>query len=154
MFRASVIAVAIAASLAQAQAESAKLKSAGCAEYVQAFNEYTQKVEGKLVKKHSIFEMTEWARNSRFQGFVLTEKAPANAEVVLESKASSKAKTVTTKTAKTKPFEQDKKYRIVDIDVQKQLGSAPRATGTYVVKVIADGQILCTDKKAIYNDGD
>ena len=148
MFRIAVVitsALFFASSLAQA---------AGCNTYLQAFNEYTQKVDGKLVKKHSIFEITEWARDSRYQGLLLTEKAPANAEVILESKASAKAKTVTTKTAKTKPFAQDNKYRIVDIDVQKQLGASPAAPGIYSVKVVAGGKTLCSDKKAVIDSGE
>lgn len=125
-----------------------------CSAYVQAYSEYTQKVEGKIVKKHSIFEMTDWTRNSRFQGLVLTEKAPANAELVLETRASSKSKTNITIAKETKPFEQDKKYRVVDLNIEQKLGSAPGGSGAFVVTVMADGKELCSEKKLIYNDGD
>ena len=125
-----------------------------CDSYVQAYNEYTQKVEGKIVKKHSIFEMTDWSRNSRFQGLVLTEKTPSNAEVILETRASSKGKTNVTVAKNTKPFEQDKKYRVVELNIEQKLGSAPGGSGAFVVTVMADGKELCSEKKLIYNDGD
>ncbi len=150
MFRSSVILASLSLML---HAQSA-LAVGACDNFVKAYSEYTQKVEGKIVKKHSIFEMTDWARNSRFQGLVLTEKAPANAEVILESKLSSKAKTVTTKTKKNTPFAQDEKYRVVELDLTKQLGSAPTQEGSYTVKVLADGKEVCSEKKLIYNDGD
>ncbi len=149
MFRSSVILASLSLVL---HAHSAM--AATCGNYVQAYSEYTQKVDGKIVKKHSIFEMTDWARNSRFQGLVLTEKAPANAEVILESKLSKKAKTVTTKASKITPFIRDEKYRVVEIDLNKQLGSAPTQEGSYTVKVLADGKEVCSEKKLIYDDGD
>lgn len=150
MFRITVITVSLGFILC-AQAATA---AGACDNYVKAYSEYTQKVEGKIVKKHSIFEMTDWARNSRFQGLVLTEKAPANAEVILESKLSKKAKTVTTKAKKITPFAQDEKYRLVDLDLIKQLGMAPAQEGSYTVKVVADGKEVCSEKKLVYNDGD
>ena len=146
MFRTSVIILILSGSLAQA--------ATSCEDYIKSYNEYTQKVEGVLVKKHSIFEMTDWSRNSRFQGFVLTEKAPQDVEVILETKANVKAKTILAKTKKTTPFAQDEKYRLVNLDVQKQLGSAPEHTGNYIVRVIASGKELCAEKKLIYDDGD
>lgn len=146
MFRTSVIIFILSGSLAQA--------ATSCDDYIKSYNEYTQKVEGVLVKKHSIFEMTDWSRNSRFQGFVLTEKTPQDAEVVLETKANPKAKTISAKTKKTTPFAQDEKYRLVNLDVKKQLGSAPEHTGNYIVRVIASGKELCAEKKLIYDDGD
>lgn len=149
MFRNSVTIVSLIFSTALAQAATTS-----CNDLVKSFNEYTQKVEGVLVKKHSIFEMTDWSRNSRFQGFVLTEKAPLDAEVVLEIKANSKAKVVSVSTKKTSPFVQDQKYRVVGLDVPKQLGSAPQATGAYLVKVLASGKELCSEKKLIFDDGD
>lgn len=148
MFRIAIISLSL---IFQVQAG---LAATSCNNFIQAFNEYTQKVEGKLVKKHSIFEMTDWSRNSRFQGFVLTDKVPANAEVVLESKASAKAKAVKTATTKTKPFVQDNKYRVVDLDVEKQLTSAPTASGSFIVRVLANGKELCAEKRLIYDDGD
>lgn len=148
MFRTAIISLSLVF-LSQTSAAATS-----CNSFVQAFNEYTQKVEGKLVKKHSIFEMTDWSRNSRFQGFVLTEKAPANAEVVLESKASAKAKVVKTIAKKTKPFAQDPKYRVVEMDLEKQLASAPTGSGSFIVRVLADGKELCAEKRLIYDDGD
>lgn len=149
MFRTTVITVSLGIVL---QA-SAVMAAGACDIYVKAYSEYTQKVEGKIVKKHSIFEMTDWARNSRFQGLVLTEKAPANAEVILESKTSQKAKTVSMKAKKISPFAQDEKYRVVELDLNKQLGAAPSQEGSYTVKVVADGKEVCSEKKLIYNDG-
>ena len=149
MFRTSVITISFLLSATFAQAATPS-----CNDLVKSFNEYTQKVEGVLVKKHSIFEMTDWSRNSRFQGLVLTEKAPQDAEVVLEIKASSKSKMVSVKTKKTSPFVQDEKYRVVGLDIPKQLGSAPQQTGTYTVKVLASGKELCSEKKLIFDDGD
>lgn len=147
MFRSAVISLSL---IVQAQLAIA----ATCGNYVQAYNEYTQKVDGKIVKKHSVFDMTDWSRNSRFQGFVLTEKAPANAQLVLETKVSAKAKSLVTIGKRTTPFAQDEKYRVVDIDVEKKLGSAPAGSGAFVVTVMADGKELCSEKKLIYNDGD
>jgi len=149
MFRTSVITASLILSATWAQAATPS-----CNDFVKSYNEYTQKVEGVLVKKHSIFEMTDWSRNSRFQGFVLTEKAPKDAEVVLEIKASSKAKMISTKTKKTSPFVQDEKYRVVGIDVQKQLGSAPQHSGSYTLKVLNSGKEICSEKKLIFDDGD
>lgn len=148
MFRTAIISLSL---VLQAQAS---LAATSCNSFIQAFNEYTQKVEGKLVKKHSIFEMTDWSRNSRFQGFVLTEKVPANAEVVLESKAGAKAKVIKTVAKKTKPFAQDNKYRVVELDVEKQLTSAPTGSGNYIVRILADGKELCAEKRLIYDDGE
>lgn len=148
MFRTAIISLSLVF-LAQASAAATS-----CNSFIQAFNEYTQKVEGKIVKKHSIFEMTDWSRNSRFQGFVLTEKAPANAEVVLESKAGGKAKAMKTVAKKTKPFVQDNKYRVVEMDLEKQLTSAPTGSGSFIVRVLADGKELCAEKRLIYDDGD
>lgn len=148
MFRAAIISLSL---IFQAQAG---LAATSCNNFLQAFNEYTQKVEGKLVKKHSIFEMTDWSRNSRFQGLVLTDKAPANVEVVLESKAGGKAKAMRTVAKKTTPFVQDNKYRVVELDVEKQLTSAPTGSGSFIVRVLADGKELCAEKRLIYDDGD
>lgn len=148
MFRTAIISLGL---IFQVQTGMA---ATSCNSFIQAFNEYTQKVEGKIVQKHSIFEMTDWSRNSRFQGFVLTDKVPANAEVVLESKASAKAKAVKTVSKKTKPFVQDSKYRVVELDLEKQLASSPAGSGIYIVKVLADGKELCSEKRLIYDDGD
>lgn len=149
MFRSAIICLSL---ILQAEAG---LAATSCNNLLQAFNEYTQKVEGKIVKKHSIFEVTDWSRNSRFQGFVLTDKAPANAEVVLESKAGGKsAKAVKTVAKKTAPFVQDNKYRVVELDVEKQLTSAPTISGNFIVRVLADGKELCAEKRLIYDDGD
>ncbi|MES2802733.1 MAG: hypothetical protein V4654_09600 [Bdellovibrionota bacterium] len=150
MFRSSIILASLSLVL---HAQSAMAVGA-CDDFVKSYSEYTQKVDGKIVKKHSIFEMTDWARNSRFQGLVLTDKAPANAEVILESKTSSKAKTVTSKAKKIMPFTHDEKYRVVELDLLKQLGSAPTQEGSYTVKILADGKEVCSEKKLIYNDGD
>ena len=149
MLRVAIISLSF---IFQAQAG---LAATSCNNFLQAFNEYTQKVEGKLVKKHSIFEVTDWSRNSRFQGLVLTDKAPANAEVVLESKAAGKkAKALKTTAKKTTPFAQDNKYRVVELDVEKQLTSAPTGSGNFIVRVLADGKELCAEKRLIYDDGD
>ncbi|AZZ35677.1 hypothetical protein CIK05_02300 [Bdellovibrio sp. qaytius] len=148
MFRNSIITASLILSGVFAQAATS------CDDYLKSFNEYTQKVEGVLVKKHSIFEITDWSRNSRFQGLVLTAKAPADIEVVLETKANSKAKVISVKTNKTTPFAQDEKYRVVSLDVEKQLGSAPQHSGTYIVRVLASGKELCADKKLIFDDGE
>lgn len=148
MFRASVVSASIILSVSFVQAATS------CNDYVQSFNEYTQKVEGVIVKKHSIFEMTDWSRNSRFQGLVLTEKAPKDAEVVLEIQPGKKGRKMSSKTKKTIPFVQDEKYRVVGIDVQKQLGSAPQHTGTFTVKVLDSGKEICSEKRLIYDDGD
>lgn len=125
-----------------------------CGEYIQAFNEYTQKIDGKIVKKYSMFEVTDWSRNSRFQGLVLTAKTPADAEVVLLSQVNKKAKPIINKTKKTTVFTQDKKYRVVDLNLEKFLGSAPQGEGHFTLKVISGGKELCLEKKLIYDDGD
>lgn len=147
MFRASVISLSL---IFQAQAFAAPLKS--CSHFVQAYSEYTQKVEGKIVKKHSIFDMTDWSRNSRFQGLVLTDKAAANAEVTLMVNMGNKVKAF--KAKKTTPFVQDEKYRVVDLDLQALLGKAPSTTGDFRVVVAVNNKVLCSEKKLIYNDGD
>jgi flagellar capping protein FliD len=149
MFRITVIFLSLAL-----QTQIALAATNSCNEFIQAYNEYTQKVDGKIVKKHSIFEITDWSRNSRFQGLVLTSKAPANAEVVLLAKASAKAQPVAHKTAKTSPFTQDSKFRVVDLNVDKILGSAPQGEGSFVVKIVSAGKDLCSEKRSIYDDGD
>lgn len=148
MFRSSVVILLL---IIQSQsAWSAK----ACSDLIQAYNEYTQKVDGKIVKKFSVFDITDWSRNSRFQGLVLTEKAPAAVEIVLEVLANKKAKPLIVKTKKTTPFVQDAKYRRVDLDLEKQLGAAPAVTGSFVIKLFSAGQELCVDKRSIYDDGD
>lgn len=150
MFRSAVIPLILSLTLSAPSVWAA----GACDPFVKAYSEYTQKVEGKIVKKHSIFEITDWARNSRFQGFLLTEKAAPNAEVILESKSSVKAKLVSTRAQKITPYAMDEKYRVVELDLNKQLGSAPIEEGSFTVKVTADGKEICSEKKLIYNDGD
>lgn len=125
-----------------------------CDDLVKSYTEYTQKEKGLIVKKHTISQLDDWARDSRFQGLLLTDKAPSNAEIVLEARQSVKGKIMTVRSDAATTFSGDKRYRAVAIDIEKYLGEAPKSEGYYIIRIFAAGKELCSTRKRIYNDGD
>lgn len=130
-------------------------KTLACTDYVQVVAGYDELVKGKLVKKYSIGEITEWSRHSTFDGFLLTEKAPKDSEFILDIK-SDKSKIAPKKISVTKfaNFKNDSKYRDTGIKALDVLGRDTQSTGSFRIQIKSAGKIICEESFLIQIGGE
>ncbi|MGE3262832.1 MAG: hypothetical protein AB7K68_13710 [Bacteriovoracia bacterium] len=126
----------------------AMAKTETCGKRVQAFNEYEELVEGKLVTKVSIFDMGEWSPDAGFEGLLV--KAGEDPKVKLEISATKGKKAQSTKkkdwATAAQSWKDNKNYRLVEnFDKGRDVFGEKYEDGTFVVRLTLNGKVLCED---------
>lgn len=134
--------------------EEAEPAPGPCHQYLRVFATYDELVNGKLVDKVSTAELTNWSRNSTFEGFVATKDTPANADLTVEFTKKKAKKATKSVHGGFKDWKLDANYRLADLDIHKVLDKRPTAEGTYTVHLHADGKNLCTETKPVVIDAE
>lgn len=123
--------------------------AADCKDRVFVFNEYEEKVEGRLVTKHSIFEPGEWSRHTDFQGLLVKKTDDAD-ELVFEFRKNAKkkaAKPDLVKNAALQTWSKDTEYKEAQgLEPQKFLSER---IGTYTLRLKKGGKVLCESTFAV-----
>ena len=143
MIRSLLVLIGLCASLI-AHAET-------CNKQLQAFNSYDQLVDGKLTEKHSVYDLTEWSRDSTYEGILATSQAPEGAELVLEIHRPHSKKASKSFRANFEKWDLDPAYRRAHLVPKTFFGSAN--SGTYTVRLVKGSAVLCEESFDIA-DGD
>lgn len=149
-----ILFLALSNGLLSSEAQAAR--AAGCSEYLKAASEYEELVDGLVVQKKSVFDLTDWSPNSDFEHILATDKVPAGAKLELQAEAKTAAKpgtkAPTVATAKTsvefKKWDLDPKFRRADFSPQEYFKTA-KGAASVVLQVKKGTDVLCTETRRI-----
>ena len=143
MSRIAVI-VALLLTLPVPAANSAK--ESLCGKRVQAFNEYEELKDGKIIEKVSVFDLPEWSPDSGFQGLVVKSGEKADTKIELEVLRQGEKQTVKAE-SKLGNWTARKDFLAPEkLDAKSVFGSKYVA-GTYVVRLKLAGKTLCEETR-------
>lgn len=126
----------------------AMAKTEACGKRVQAFNEYEELVEGKLVTKVSIFDLGEWSPDSGFEGLLVKASEDPKTKLEISATKGKKAKSTKKKDWATgaQSWKDNKDYRLVEnFHKGKDVFGEKYEDGTFVVRLTLNGKVLCED---------
>lgn len=122
-----------------------------CGGRIQAFNEYEEMQNGKIIEKVSLFDLPNWSPNEGFQGLAVraTEKPGTKLEVEMQkAKKKQKASAALSAWAVRKDFQYAEKFN------PKEFFSEKFSGGTFVVRLIVDGKVACESGPHKISSGD
>lgn len=118
---------------------------AACGDRIQAFNEYEELQNGKIVEKISLFDLPEWTPDAGFQGLAVNagEKAQTRLEIEVRKKGAKKA--LKKKDWPVKAWNARKDFQVLDGFQPKDVFTEAAAGGTYVARLVLNGKVLCEE---------
>lgn len=143
MPRNSLIAVA---ALLLAFSNLALAKPENCGKRVQAYNEYEELAAGKIVEKVSIFDISEWAPDSAFEGLAVSAAEDPATKVEIEMFKGKSKRAAAKKAWAPKAWSDRQDFRRVEsFSRGKEFFGSKFEKGSFVVRLTLNGKVLCED---------
>lgn len=122
-------------------------KTPKCSAFLQAYLLWSDKVEGKIVQKHSEFPLVDWDPDSQYHGVVLAKPAGEKLKgpsLEVDFQSNNKAISKKVSFSEISPLEQDASLKTFNFDPE-EFFTFDRA-GHYTIRLKSDGKLICEEK--------